>query len=303
MPKALRLTISFLVCCLAYTTVSAQKLSSVKAELASPFFENLYANTYYSLVDRMDQDGYLPESLTGAYDGMFCRTVGAIVPLFLETGRLQQAERTINCALTAMQQNEMDRIPHVIGKKGDKYPIISDEPQIDGQEHVLMAWAMLALKRGHTAFEDRTWPVVRDLTKRTFDRTSFQHGQWSTEPGLVRNIAFEHSHEGRRWDTWDLLTQSFAGATLQDMAAVADRRGETQLADDWRTKLQILRKGIRKKMTTVRGQDTTYLEMRLPDGNGGQPYLGMGWVALSPIAAQWEALDHRVLQHTVKAMQ
>jgi hypothetical protein len=201
MPNFIRLTLALLLSCLAGTSAFAQKLTSVKAELKSPFFENLYANTYYSLVDRMDKDGFLPESLTGAYDGMFCRTVGAIVPLFLETGRLPQAEQTINCALTAMQQNQMDRIPHVIGKKGNEYTIISDEPQIDGQEHVLMAWAMLALKRGPTAFEDRTWPVIKALTRQTFDRTSFQHGQWSIETGLVRNIAFEHSREGRRWDT------------------------------------------------------------------------------------------------------
>ncbi|EDM33894.1 hypothetical protein PBAL39_03307 [Pedobacter sp. BAL39] len=45
------------------------------------------------------------------------------------------------------------------------------------------------------------------------------------------------------------------------------------------------------------------MEMRLPDSNGGVPYLGMGWVTLSPIAAEWEGLDHEVMRNTVKAMQ
>jgi hypothetical protein len=285
-----------------YNTHAQTSLNTIKADLKSPYFEKLYANTYYSLLDRMQKNGYLQESLTGAYEGMFCRTTGPMVLLFIETGRLKEAEAIIQCVLDATAQNDMERIPHVIGFKENKYTIISDEHQIDGQAHVLMAWARLALKRGHTGFEDKTWPMISAIMKRTCDRTFFQHGWWSVEPGLVRNISFEHSREGRRWDTWDLLTQSFTGAALQDMAAVAERRGDKVLATDWRKKMQILRQGIRKNLTTVRNNDTTYLEMRLPDSNGGVPYLGMGWVTLSPIAAGWEGLDHSVMQNTVKAM-
>jgi hypothetical protein len=284
--------------------VKAQtSLNDIKATLQSPYFEKLYSNTYYSLLDRMRKDGFLPESLTGAYEGMYCRTTGAMVSLLIETSRLKEAELNIKCVLDATTQNDMERIPHVIGIKDNKYTIISDEHQIDGQAHVLLAWARLALKRGHTNFEDKTWPLVSTIMKRTCDRTFFQHGWWSVEPGLVRNISFEHSREGRRWDVWDLLTQSFVGAALNDMATVAERRSETKLAADWRKKMEILQQGIRKNLTTVRNSDTTYLEMRLPDSNGGTPYLGMGWVTLSPVAAQWEGLNHQVMRNTVKAMQ
>ncbi|SEP19183.1 hypothetical protein SAMN05428947_10864 [Mucilaginibacter sp. OK283] len=284
--------------------VKAQtSLNDIKAILQSPYFEKLYSNTYYSLLDRMRKDGFLPESLTGAYEGMYCRTTGAMVSLLIETSRLKEAELNIKCVLDATTQNDMERIPHVIGIKDNKYTIISDEHQIDGQAHVLLAWARLALKRGHTNFEDKTWPLVSAIMKRTCDRTFFQHGWWSVEPGLVRNISFEHSREGRRWDVWDLLTQSFVGAALNDMATVAERRSETKLAADWRKKMEILQQGIRKNLTTVRNSDTTYLEMRLPDSNGGTPYLGMGWVTLSPVAAQWEGLNHQVMRNTVKAMQ
>jgi hypothetical protein len=290
-----------------YTTtfnVAAQKFpSEIKAELSSTFFEKLYANTYNSLLDRMSKDGFLPESLTGAYEGMYCRTVGAMVPLLLETGRLDEAERLINIVLTQMQEHKMDRIPHVIAIRDGKYYILSNEPQIDGQAHVIMAWAMLALKRGSTNFEDRTWPVVSELMNSTCDRTHLQHGWWSVETGLVRNISFEHSREGRRWDTWDLLTQSFAGAALQNMVMVAQRRGDSTRAEYWNKKLQILKDGIRKNLVVVHNGDTTYLEMRLPDGNSGKPFHGMGWVNLSPVAAQWEALGHQVLRNTVKRMQ
>lgn len=280
-----------------------KRLSDIKTVLKSSYMEKLYSNTYYSLLDRMGKDGFLPESVTGAYEGMYCRTTGAMVALLIETGRLKEAEANVKCVLDATVQNEMERIPHVIGIKGDQYKIISDEHQIDGQAHVLLAWARLALKRGHTEFEDQSWPLVSAIMKRTCDRTFFQHGWWSVETSLVRNISFEHSREGRRWDTWDLLTQSFVGAALTDMAKIAERRGEAQLAANWRKKTGILQQGIRKNLTTVRNNDTTYLEMRLPDSNGGTPFLGMGWVTLSPIAAEWEGLDHIVMQNTVSAMQ
>lgn len=285
--------------------LQAQPLpDSITIQLKSPFFENLYAHTYFSLLDRLEKDGFLPESITGAYEGMYCRTTGPMVALLLETGRLKEAELAINCVLTATRQHHLERIPHVIGKAKSTYSLISDEPQIDGQAHVLLAWARLALHRGHTPFEDQTWPLVKTLMSRTSDREHLETGRWSVETGLVRNISFEHSREGRRWDVWDLLTQSFVGAALTDMIRVARRRGENKLAQAWQIKRNLLQEGIRKNLTTVRNtRDTTYLEMRLPDGNGGMPYSGMGWVTLSPIAAQWEGLNHAILQNTVRTMQ
>jgi hypothetical protein len=302
--KILRSAVSFLLAAIVTSKALPQTIPpDISAELSSPFLQGLYARTYHSLLNRVGKDGYLQESMTGAYEGMYCRTVGALVPLLLETGRLDEAERTIDLVLTLMQQYGLDRVPHVIGVRDKKYYILSDEPQMDGQAHFIMAWAMLALRRGHTEFEDRTWPVISELTRTMCDRTSLQYGHWSVETALVRNISFEHSREGRRWDTWDLLTQSFAGSALKDMALVAARRGERTLAADWQKKLQILTEGIRRNLTAATNGDTTYLEMRLPDGNGGRPFFGMGWVNLSPVAAQWEALDHQVMRNTVKKMQ
>lgn len=291
------------VCCIFQMVSQAQtNANSIRKTLESPYFKALYQDTYHSLVNRMTKGGYLEESLTGAYEGMYCRTTGPMVALLLETGQPDKATQMVKCVLDATSQNHMERIPHVIGQKSNGYSIISDEHQIDGQAHVVLAWARLALKRGNTAFENQTWPQVRDIMNRTVDRTFFQHGWWSVEPGLIRNISFEHSREGRRWDTWDLLTQSFVGAALKDMAIVAQRRGDTANAQAWRKKINILQQGVRKNLTTVRHGDTTYLEMRLPDSDGGKPYLGMGWVTLSPVAAEWEPLDHAVMKNTVSAM-
>jgi hypothetical protein len=63
----------------------------VAQQLRSDFFQKLYRNTYENLISRVEPDGFLRESMTGAYVGMFPRTVGAIVSLFLETDELDRA--------------------------------------------------------------------------------------------------------------------------------------------------------------------------------------------------------------------
>jgi len=275
----------------------------IKKMLQSPYFEKLYAATYRSLVERMHPDGFLPESLTGAYEGMFPRTTGALVSLFIETGRYKEAELNIRCVLDAIKENGMERIPRVIGKEKGKYTIVDDQHQIDGQAHVVLAWARLALKRGHTQFEDDTWEQISAIMARTCDRTFFLYGNWSIEPGLVRNIAFEHSKESRMWDTFDLLTQSFVGAALKDMARVAKRRKSATLVADWNKKLGILSEGIKKHLVSEHYGMPAYVEMLLPNSNAGVPYHGMGWVTLSPVAAGWEGVDHQVMRNTVKIME
>lgn len=82
--------------------------------------------THYSLLDRVDPDGFLQESLTGRYPGMFPRTVGGIVSLFLETGELDISEKIINSTLEAMTVNDMERIPHVfLRQTNDLIPVFN----------------------------------------------------------------------------------------------------------------------------------------------------------------------------------
>jgi hypothetical protein len=288
------------------TSAARQRADELRVRklLESPYFEGLYARTYWSLIQRTDPSGFVPESLTGAYGGMFPRTVGALSLLYLETGRLDEAQKSIACVLRAMEQNNLELVPHVIGKTGDRYTIRDDEFQIDGQAHVILGWARLAQRRGRTPFEDQTWNQVSALMTRTSSRAFLDYGGFPSQLGLVRNSALEHSREGRFWDTYDLLTQSFVGAALKEMAAVARRRGDTGQADLWEAKLAILSKGVAKNLTTVRDGKLTYLEMRLPNSAAGVPYLGLGWVAFAPVAAGWEPdADPQVMQNTVAVMQ
>ncbi len=302
-----------IVCCILFAVIytpnmyaqtNKEKLK-VKQLLQSEYFEHLYSRTYYSLVDRMDSDGYLPESLTRAYPAMFPRTTGPFVFMLMETNKLQEAEQTIDFVLKAIDANEMERIPRIIGKNNKGYTIVDDQHQIDGQAHVILAWARLAVKRGNTKFEDRTWKQMRALMRRTCDRTCFQYGndKEPTRPCLVKNVDFEHSRDGRAWDTWDLLTQSFVGASLEEMIKIAERRGDKDVAEDWKKKLDILKKGISRQLVIERFGKPTYLEMLQQTPNGREPLYGMGWVCLSPIAAGWEAMDRQVMVNTVDVME
>ncbi|MDX9972956.1 MAG: hypothetical protein RBU21_08205, partial [FCB group bacterium] len=413
----------------------------------------------------VEADGFFQESLTGAYSGMFPRTVGGLVSLFLETDELDLCERLIDCTLTATRENGMERVPHVLDRRqapdpvsdgndlvqprhelpyyrldGDfcavqtfkapaqpihaievylkllnctgklvlsvsqdrdgepirtqtvdaqeaarkgrwtrfafdppllltpgalycfrmsyegegkpfwygltssghrlagtyafdasasppqwldhpdhvstfafdtggltrkrvsTYPILSDRDEIDGQAHILMAFGRLAQRRGPTPFEEEWYPFVAKLLDRTVDWPNVLTGGWPADLGLVRNVSLEHSREGRMWDTYDILTQSFVGAALESMIDVARRRNDLEHATHWQGRLEALRAAVAKHMVRQLDGKTVYLEMRLPDSGAGVPFGGMGWLNFAPVAAQWEPLEPQVLRDTVQAL-
>lgn len=296
---------------LAADPASPVALQDVKARLESKPVQELYSKTYYSLLDRIAPDGYFEESLTGAYGGMYCRTAGATVALFIEAGELQNAENTIRFILDATRRNGKDRIAHILGKavQGPDGKVsqqyTGNESQIDGQAHVILAWAQLALARGTTPFEDETYEAVAKLMDSTVDWPYFLSGEGQLpmfpnhQMHLIYSVSLEHSREGRRWQCFDILTNSFTGAALESMIAVAKRRGDEARAKVWEGKLADLRKGIETNLTRVVNGKKVFLEMRLPDGNKGVPFEGMSWVNYGPVAAQWDPLGREVTTNTI----
>jgi len=95
--------------------------------LNSPFQQRLFQNTYQSLLERLHPNGYLPESLTGAYGGEFPRTLGPYVFLLLENGEFGKAKKALQYVLDAASLSGMSRIPHVIGQEyREREPQIND---------------------------------------------------------------------------------------------------------------------------------------------------------------------------------
>jgi len=454
-----------MMCCLnisfADSAASSKSLDDVRERLETPFMKGLLTRTYQSLVQRAHPDGYFQESLTGAYDGMFPRTVGAVGRLFLETGELDKLESILSYCLKAMLDNDMERIPHVIAPRrtriipilgkddvgflgndipfakliekfgaaqdfvGNKKPlkalelyvgnllpgetiiaeihdskgvrqaiatrrfdkavgsswvrlefpspvklvsgkqyrvvlraekgavnpvvyaglsddenpfrafqiddsrytdssynlsmvfdygslkhrqndrqigIISKMDQIDGQAHVIMAWAMLARHRGETDFENRTYPVVAKLMDRsTTEPYLFPHVGARIKIGLVCNVTFEHSRDGQYWHAYDFLTQSFICSALENMIEVAQRRQDTKSAERWTRRLKSLTTNIMQNMTRNFEGRKIFYEMILPTGRTPEPFPGIGWLNLAPIPAGWKGIDKQVFKNTIDA--
>ena len=119
-------------------------------------------------------------------------------------------------------------------------------------------------------------------------------------PDLIHNFNFEHS---RPLPTnYDLLTQCFTGAALESMIQVAKRRNDNTKIKLWSQRLNILKTGIHKYLTRKLNGRQIYLELLSKEGESNKPFLGFSWVNLSPVAAQWEPLNHRVLVNTINEM-
>lgn len=438
-------------------------VEDLRRELESPEIIGLYKRTYQSILDRVEPDGFFQESVTGAYAGMFPRTVGGLVSLFVQTDELDKARRCVDVVLKAAKSNDMSRCPHVLDRrqtenrpvpgteplmsikhpialyrldrgyrggqaftapakpiiaidawlssdhKGDgkivctiseslhdtkgvasselpksaaseggrwvsfkfsrpvqltvgrryyihlantgdahviwfgdvdpssplaggfghdpspeqwldhkdhvtafavdtgdlrrkrvsEYPILSRADQLDGNFHVLAGWAMVVLNSDVRKWEDETYPEIARLTDTAVDWPYHPPQAERIWPGLMHNFCLEHSREGRYWDTWDLLTQSWACQGLRMLTKVAERRGDREHADRWRRTYQDVEKAVREKLTMQVDGKLVYAEMRLTNGGDGKLFDGLSWVNLSPVQAQWEGADPEILRNTV----
>ena len=232
----------------------------IKKHLETGKIAEIYRNTYYSLLDRVAENGCYPESVgEGGYGAvMFCRTTGAVDALLRETGEYETSEKIIRFALDSARRMGLRRIPHIAfqvsyGENGETIQNFSRDDQADGSLHVILAWARLVLsgKASH-AFEEEYYSEVKGYLNALMNQPYFYY-----EPNcprdlyphmfppeslcLVFNCAFEHSRENRRWSVFDILTQSFAGAALEAMSAVAEKRGDTESADFWKERIFLLR--------------------------------------------------------------
>lgn len=280
--------------------------------LCQPKMRALYANTFYSLADRLEETGYLEESFVpGRYPGCFARSSGAYVFLMAEAGELPLAERALRFVLDTMARRRLRRPPHVMGRPRYRMDGALEQEldmvcQIDGTAHILSAYGELILRYGRRELYEDYWPMMAEIMDAHADQPYFFANEGCAFPvaniDLFLNTAFEHSREERYWCCFDLLTQSFMGAALEKMARIARENRQEGFAERWEAQLRRLRAGIRRGLTAGGEQEAVYLEMRLPDSSGGIPYEGMGWVSLSPVAAGWEALPPEVMRRTAQAL-
>ncbi len=185
-------------------------------------------------------------------------------------------------------------------KRTTVIPVFSSAVQPDGQYSVILAWARYISRTHDTAFENATYAQVARLTDLAVGMP-YLNIDTSLSTDLVRNPCFEHSREGRFWDTYDLLTQVFTAEAWRKMIPIAKARGDIAHVHKWRTALHELEYGIQHYLTRRLGGKTIYAEMRLPNGYGGKIYSGLSWVNLSPVAARWKGANPIILSNTVAA--
>lgn len=176
--------------------------------------------------------------------------------------------------------------------------VYSRGDQVDGNLHVLASWAMIVLNSNSKKWEDSTYGQVADMLDVVMDRPYYAPRADRIWPGLVKNHMFEHSREGRYWDCWDILTQSWALRTLELMVQVAERRGDSARALAWSNGLNELRNNVNTSLTMDVDGKRVYAEMRKANSADGVLLDGMSWVNFGMTASQYSGFDKEILKNT-----
>jgi len=292
----------------------------IREKLSDEKLSALYANTFYSLLDRMDEDGFFPESVAGGYGRVvFCCTMGGMNAFLQSIGDYEREERMLNWILESSKRCGLTRIPHIafypeVDEDGNITQRFSNDDQIDTTLCSLHAYAEL-VNSGHAtpAFEEKWYDYITDLLHIVFDQPYFYYNDQQPidlyplmfppeNMKLLFNCALEHSREGRRWSAFDIYSNCYGGATLRAMAKVAKRRGDEKNARFWEEREALLREGINQHLVAEENGKRVYLEMLLPDGGWGKPFHAKSMLMMYPQVLDWEPAEHEVLINTVERM-
>ena len=171
----------------------------------------------------------------------------------------------------------------------------SREIQPDGNYMFIHAWYQYAMgcldNEDNRIFIAESYPIIR-----TYANYYLDNG-YIGENGLMRNPYFEHSREGRKWNSYDLITNVFASQALYEMSRFAADHGDAASAAKWSAASNALTEAIAEHLITEYDGVTIYAE--LYDIDNGTFIPGISWVNLAPMAAEWYAMDNQIMQNTL----
>ncbi|MBQ9415565.1 MAG: hypothetical protein IJU20_01845 [Clostridia bacterium] len=175
---------------------------------------------------------------------------------------------------------------------------LSDKIQVDGNYMLVNAFAMFALSY-YDDYSDliaQLYPLM-DMFAVYFvlDHESYLH-----ENDLLRNPSYEHSRDGRYWESYDLITNCFASEALHKMSLLASKMGKHSDEATYSRYADRLAAGIHKNLTCQIDGKTIYAEMIAID-EGGKLYKGFSFVNLAPIACEWYAVNDEIMANTYQA--
>ena len=275
------------------TTTTTSEPDELYTLLTKGHVAEIYRESYASVFQRIRPDGFLQESLTGRYQGEYVRSIGALAILADVVGEQDAAKRCLRFVTDVMRKKSLTALPFVIRADGNT---VNTADELDGRAHFVYGWALYIAKSGDTAYFEETYPLMKREADAFCSDTYF-----SADWGLVRNRRFTHTRvrNGNDYhDAFDLLTNSFVAAALQEMVKVAAANGHAADTKVWASTLQALRIGIAENLTRQVDGKTVYLELRDFDGGAGTAETGVSWVCLSPFAAGTAGVDAATRRHT-----
>lgn len=272
------------------TTPVPPAREEVAALLTGGRVATVYRATWNSIFGRLQENGFLQESLTGRYKGEYVRSVGAFAILAVETGETAAAGRALRFVTDTVRQKNLPYLPFTIAADGT----VRQEDELDGRAHFVLGWAQYIAAAGDDGFYGETY----DLMKREADAFC-SDTYFNRELSLMRNRRLTHSRmrNGTDYpDAYDLLTNSFVLAALEELAAVAERRGQAADTVRWRETAAALRTGLRQQLTHTADGNPVFWELRYQDGGRYTPEQGVSWICLTPFA---DRIDAAIWENTV----
>ncbi len=174
---------------------------------------------------------------------------------------------------------------------------LSTDIQPDAINHVAYAWTLYANSAPDTEVDKKfiaeSFPIVLKYSEEFFKPEYF-----SSTLKLVRNPFFEHSREGRKWNSYDLLTNVFVSQTSYNLSAIAEKLGYTEKADELMDMALSIRDGINANLVAEANGKQIYAELIDVD-HSDRFILGMSWVNISPNAVNWFGMDTEIMQNTL----
>lgn len=267
---------------------------TVRELLTTGHVADIYRTSYQSLFGRMQQNGFLQESLSGTYRGEYVRSIGALSVLAHTVGETEKAGRALRFVTDAMQDKNLSFVPFTISADGKT---VKTADELDGRAQFVLGWALYIADSGDAAYFNETYALMKREAD-AFCSDAYFYADWN----LVRNRRFTHTRvrNGNDYhDAFDLLTNTFTVAALRQLATVAAANGHGEDTALWTQTAEKLCDGIRKNLTRTVDGKTVYLELRDFDGGKGTAENGVSWVCFAPFAAGKNGVEDDILQNTV----
>ncbi len=293
---------------------SVQKRAEFPADetLSKPFVKesnlytvasaNLYKTTYQSMIDRTTENGYAQTSITGAYNGMFCRDASIQVMAHMAEGDFEQARLLLNFMTEYHIETRYRYVLHIIYPSIYTYP--SSVQQTDTTFFFLHSWYLFATQAPKTAknkaYIEGSYDIVKEFANYYLDA-----GDLDNQYDLLMNWNFEHTRETSYWQSYDLLTNVYASQALHELADYF-KTSDPANAKKWENAASKIAAGIHKNLTVELDGSLMYAELRgvshkklNNDLEAEEKFVaGFSWVNLAPMGCDWYAADPDILEHT-----